>query len=128
MSMNRHEPFEELISASLRNDITPDERARLDQHLDSCAQCRDTLAAFSDQRRIVAGMRHQVPPRDLDARVRAGIEAGRHGSLPWWRRPQLLFVGVGGAALVAGALFAIVLLNGPETSPPTGARPANAKR
>lgn len=120
MSMNRHEPFEELISASLRNDITPDERARLDQHLDSCAQCRDTLAAFSDQRRIVAGMRHQVPPRDLDARVRAGIEAGRHGSLPWWRRPQLLFAGVGGAALVAGALFAIVLLNGPETSPPTG--------
>ena len=50
MSMNRHEPFEELISASLHGDLTADERTRLDAHLDGCEQCRSTLASFSDQR------------------------------------------------------------------------------
>lgn len=112
MSMNRHEPFEELISASLRNDLTKEERERLDRHLDSCDECRATLAAFSDQRRIVAGLRHVAPPRDLNARVRSGLER-RRTALPWWRRPQVAFAGIGGSlALVAGALLAFVLLNG----------------
>jgi hypothetical protein len=115
MTMSRHEPFAELISASLRGDLTADERARLDAHLDGCADCRATLAAFSDGRRIVAGLRHVPPPRDLDARVRAGIERGTEGGLPWWRRQPMVFAGVGGgAALVAGALLAVVLLNRPD--------------
>ncbi len=117
MSMGRHEPFEELISASLRNDITKEERERLDRHLDSCAECRATLAAFSDQRRIVAGLRHVAPPRDMSARIRAGIER-KAMSRPWWRRPQVAFAGIGGGlALVAGALLAFVLLNGGPNNP-----------
>ena len=75
MTMNRHEPFEELISASLTGDLTDAERERLDAHLDTCAACRATLAAFADQRRIVSGLRHIAPPRDLGARVRAGRRA-----------------------------------------------------
>jgi hypothetical protein len=118
MTMNRHEPFEELISASLHGDLTADERARLDAHLDGCAECRATLAAFADQRRIMAGLRHVPPPRDLDARVRAGIEAV---AVPWWRRPQVMFAGIGGGlAVVAGAILAIVLLNGRPDGPPVG--------
>jgi hypothetical protein len=117
MSMNRHEPFQELISASLRNDITKEERERLDRHLDSCAECRATLAAFSDQRRIVAGLRHVAPPRDMSSRIRAGIER-KAMSRPWWRRPQIAFAGIGGSlALVAGALLAFVLLNGGPNNP-----------
>lgn len=113
MTMDRHEPFEELISASLQGDLTAEERARLDAHLDTCAQCRATLAAFADQRRIVAGLRHVGPPADLGARVRAGIEGGSTVGLPWWRRPTTIFAGVGGGlAVVAGAVLAIVLLNG----------------
>jgi hypothetical protein len=113
MTMNRHEPFEELISASLRGDISAEERVRLDAHLDTCADCRATIAAFSDQRRIVAGLRHTPPPADLGARVRAGIEGGSSVGLPWWRRRTTVFAGVGGGlAVVAGAMLAIVLLNG----------------
>ena len=113
MTMNRHEPFEELISASLTGDLTDPERQRLDAHLDNCAECRATLAAFADQRRIVAGLRHVAPPRDLGARVRTGIERGAFATLPWWRRPTVLFAGVGGSlAAVAGVLLAMVLLNG----------------
>src|SRR5687767_6771601 len=121
MTMNRHEPFEELISASLTGDLTPAERQRLDTHLDSCDACRATLAAFAEQRRIMAGLRHVTPPRDLGARVRTGIERGTFPAVPWWRRPVVLFAGVGGTlAAVAGALLALVLLNGAPEDPQVG--------
>ncbi|MGH2418049.1 MAG: zf-HC2 domain-containing protein, partial [Candidatus Limnocylindria bacterium] len=122
MTMNRHEPFEELISASLTGDLTAIERQRLDVHLDSCPTCRATLAAFAEQRRIMAGLHHVGPPRDLGARVRTGIERGAFGTLPWWRRPVVLFAGIGGSlAAVAGALLALVLLNGAPDEPNIGA-------
>ncbi len=122
MTQGRHEPFEELISASLRHgDLTPEERDRLNRHLDTCAECRATLASFADQRRIVAGVRHVPPPRDLHARVRAGIESGAFAPIPWWRRPVVMFAGIGGGmAVAAGALLAIVLLNGQASGPPVG--------
>ena len=121
MSMNRHDHFEELISASLAGDLSDAERRELDAHLDSCAACRATLASFADQRRIMAGLRHVAPPRDLGARVRSGIEGGSFGELPWWRRPVVVFGGLGGGlAAVAGALLAIVLLNGSPDDPQVG--------
>jgi len=81
MSQNRHEPYEELISASLHGDLTPDERRRLDAHLDTCDQCRGTLAAFAEERRMVAGLRQYSPPRDLGARAdrRSHDEVGTAG-------------------------------------------------
>ncbi len=118
MTMNRHEPFEELISASLHGDLSADERRQLDAHLDGCPACRDTLAAFAEQRRIVAGVRYLAPPRDLGARVRAGIE---YADTPWWRKPAFVFTAVGGSlAAVAGALLALVVLNGTPEEPQVG--------
>ncbi|HEX2843628.1 MAG TPA: zf-HC2 domain-containing protein [Candidatus Limnocylindria bacterium] len=118
---DRHETFEELISASLHGDLTADEQRRLDAHLTGCASCRSTQAAFSDQRQIMAGLRHVAPPRDLSARVRAGIEAGAHPTQPWWKRPPAIFAGIGGGlAVVAGALLAIVLLGEPSNDPEVG--------
>jgi hypothetical protein len=119
MGRDRHQRYEELISASLAGDLNEDERRHLDEHLDACAGCRATLAAFSDQRRIMAGLRHAPPPRDLGARVRTGIERGRFAALPWWRRPTTLVAGVGGGlAAIAGALLAIIVLN--ATAPQVG--------
>ena len=118
MTMNRHESFEELISASLHGDLTADERRRLDEHLDGCEQCLATLAAFAEERRMIAGLRHVAPPRDLGARVRAGIE---YASVPWWRKPTTVFTAVGGTlAAVAGALLALVVLNGTPSDPEVG--------
>jgi len=121
MSMQRHDAWEELISAALTGDISPEERRQLDAHLDGCAACRATLAAFADQRRIVSGLRAVAPPRDLGARVRTGIESGAGADVPWWKRPAAVFVGVGGGlALVAGALLALVLLDAPDGPPQVG--------
>jgi hypothetical protein len=116
----RHPEYEELISASLHGDLTADERRRLDAHLDGCQTCRDTLAAFSDQRRIMAGLRHQPIPRDLGARVRAGVDR-RESGRRWWQRPPVIFAGVGGSlAVVAGAMLALVLLDDPREDPNVG--------
>ncbi len=117
----RHEEWEELISASLHDDLTDEERRRLDEHLERCAACQETLAAFASGRRIVAGLRHLPVPRDLGARVRAGVDAGR-GARPWWRRPPAVLAGVGGGlAVAAGALLAVVLLGAPGDEAPIGA-------
>ena len=85
---------DELLSASLTGDLTSAERAQLDDHLAGCALCRATLEAFAEERRLIGALREVTPPRDLGARVRAGIEGGRPRNAPWWRRtrgpPRLL--------------------------------------
>ena len=100
---------DELISASLTGDLSATEQDALTSHLAGCARCRDTLAAFGEERRLISGMRHVPPPRDLGARVRAGIEGGRSGALPWWQRLPLI-VPATGALAVAAALLAVVVL------------------
>lgn len=110
--MNRHERFEELISASLTGDLSDEENEQLQAHLRGCPDCRSTLDAFTGGRRLVAGLRHRMPPRDLGARVRTGVQRGAFTPIPWWRRPAAVFVGVAGsAAVVAGALLAVVVMN-----------------
>ncbi len=102
------EHADELISSSLTGDLTEVERVALEQHLAGCARCRDTLAAFKEERRLVSGMRHLQPPADLGARVRAGIDAGQ---LPWWRRRSTLVAAVGSLGAVAAGLLAVVVLS-----------------
>lgn len=105
---------DELLSDSLTGDLTDDERARLDAHLATCPACRDTLAAFAEQRRLVSGMRHVQPPRDLGPRVRAGIDSRRFLTPPWWRRPgPLVGIGASLATVAAGVLAVVVFSNLP---------------
>jgi hypothetical protein len=103
------EHADELISASLTGDLTDAERAALEQHLAGCPRCRETQAAFREERRLISGMRHQQPPTDMGARVRAGIE---EGELPWWQRRSTLVAMVGSLGAVAAGLLAVVVLSG----------------
>ena len=116
--MNEH--VDELISASLSGDLTDLEQAQLDAHLRECPECRETLAAFSDQRRLVSGLRHTAPPADLGARIRTGLERGSFRERPWWRRPGgILTLGAGLATMAAAAALAVVVLNS-TARPPVG--------
>ena len=101
---------DELISASLTNDLTDIERRQLDTHLADCSTCRATLEAFREQRLMVGKMRQVEPPRDLSARVRAGIETGRHAQLPWWQRTSTLLGFGASLATVAAAIMALVII------------------
>lgn len=101
----RGDHLDELISASLTGDLTDVERAELDAHLAHCERCRATLAAFKSERRILSGLPVADSPRDLSARIRGGIEAGRFG-VPWWRRP-----GRQVSILASAGVFAAVVLS-----------------
>lgn len=112
MSVNRFTTHpDELISASLTGELTPLERRELDSHLAACAQCRDTLEAFRAQRDLLSRMAQPPMPRDMGARVHAGIERGR-GEARWWQRPRTILAGVASLGTVAAALLlTVVLLN-----------------
>ncbi len=115
------EHLDELISASLSGDLSDLEQAELEAHLRGCAQCRETMAAFADQRRLVSGLRHTAPPANLGARVRSGLERGAFLQRAWWRRPGgILTLGAGLATVAAAAALAFVVLNLPPR-PPVGA-------
>jgi hypothetical protein len=101
---------DELISASLTGDLTEDEQAALNRHLAECARCRDTLAAFTEERRLISGMRHVAPPRNLGARVRGAIDSGQGAQQPWWRRTSLLLAATASLGAVAAGLLAVVVL------------------
>lgn len=109
----RGEHPDELISASLTGDLTDAERAELAAHLERCERCRQTLAAFRAERRILSGLPAASPPRDLAARVRGGIESGRFG-VPWWRRPMGLVAMSASAVTVAAVALALIVLNRPS--------------
>jgi len=111
----RGDHVDELISASLTGDLTNAERVELDAHLVRCETCRNTLAAFTAERRILAGLPLDDPPRDLSARVRSGIEAGRGN--PWWRRPGGLVAIGASLATVAAAVLAVVVLSNLDNGP-----------
>jgi len=112
MSMRRPGQHpDELISAAISGDISEREQAQLDAHLDTCESCRQTMAAWAEQRRMVATMRQAPVPRDLGPRIRAGIESGAF-AVPWWRRTGLLVGSVAGLATVAAALVAVAVISG----------------
>ena len=119
-----HEAAEELISAALTGDLTDAERSALDAHLAGCARCRDTAAAFADSRRLLSGVRVVPPPRDLGARVRSGIEGGRLGRVPWWRRPAFALAGT--VALAAAVVGLAVIIGLPKSPPPVASASATA--
>ncbi len=113
---------DELLSASVTGDLTDAERATLDAHLADCAVCRETLAAFADQRRFVAGMRPVTAPRDLGARVRAGVESSPGGRrLPGW----LVGMGASLATVAAAALVILALGDLPFTPPGSSPSPSS---
>jgi Putative zinc-finger/WD40-like Beta Propeller Repeat len=121
MTQRRGRHPDELISAAVSGDLTDVERAELDAHVEMCSACRETLTVWTEQRRLVSGMRHVPVPRDLAPRIRTGIERGAF-AVPWWRRPGLL-VGVGASlATVTAAVMAVVVFgnlprNGVASSP-----------
>lgn len=89
-------------------EMTADEAGRFEQHLASCAECRDWLAVARSAHRLAAALIEKPPPR------LAGAAPGADGPLPsrWFGvRP------LGLAALVAAAYLGNALI---KRAPPAG--------
>ncbi len=124
------------LSEYLDDELAPGERAALEAHLSTCADCRATL---DDLRRVVAraqGLEDQPPAVDLWAGVAERIGAGQVVPLAARRRvsfsiPQLAAAGIALALLSGGGVW-LGLRPEPVTPAPSAAdaggrvvRPAN---
>jgi hypothetical protein len=104
---NREHPDADLI-AYLKDELAPVSRETVSRHLDGCAACRDTLAAF---RKLLDGVAATAAPPVHWARYRAELRLrleaeGGQRRWAWWRRPLPMAVSVG----LAAAVVALVIL------------------
>ncbi|HEX7313534.1 MAG TPA: anti-sigma factor [Pyrinomonadaceae bacterium] len=68
----RHEEYKQLLALEAVNALDEDERARLDEHLSSCAECRQELRELTD---AAASLLYTVAPVQPSPELRAGILA-----------------------------------------------------
>jgi len=104
--MDTRHPETDLI-AYLSNELGPAERDAVARHLDGCASCRETAAAFRELRAGLA--RSSAPPVQWPryrAELRARLEARVDRRRAWWRHPLPVAVSAG----VATALVTVALL------------------
>ena len=105
--MDSRHPETELI-AYLKDELAPRSRETVARHLDGCAACRDTLAAF---RKLLDGVAATAAPPVQWARFRAELRVrleaeGAQGRWAWWRRPLPMAMSAG----LAAAVVALVIL------------------
>ena len=95
-----HEAYEVLISAQLDGELTPEEEARLEEHLAACPQCRQTRAEMEQVHQLLLGAA-AVPPPGLQKTILAGLESQPNRKALWGRRI---------APFAAAAVVALVVL------------------
>jgi hypothetical protein len=106
-----HDRWTDRLSAYLNDEVSPDERVAIEQHLADCVSCRavrDDLRAIIDAAQSLD--RHEEPAADLWPAIAAGIAPG--GGRRWqsvW--PMALAAGILLAA-VSGLAMWVVLGSG----------------
>jgi len=75
----RHEDYKQLLALEAVGALDEEERARLEGHLPSCAECREELRELSD---AAASLLYTVAPVQPSAELRAGILARVRGLGP----------------------------------------------
>jgi anti-sigma factor RsiW len=106
MTMAPTHPETELTPFA-RGELSAVERARVEHHLDDCAQCRDELSTLAATMQQVSSRLEELPAPEWSAyrrELRLRL-ASRKEARARWRRPALLWpslatAGVGIAALI----------------------------
>ena len=107
-------PFADL-SAYLDEALSPEARASVQAHLDTCALCRTRLAELRGTARLIAGLPMPVPSRSLVPRV----------SIPIWVAPLRTFSTFASGAAILVFLASAALSSFPRmTSAGSAAAPA----
>ncbi len=112
-----HEELRERLSAYLEADLDPNERARIEEHLDGCPDCRREYRELRHTVDLLRGLPAPDSPPDLADRVIARLRAGE-GRPGLVARCQAWVEGVAGVlwstpvAAVAVVLTALVIVRG----------------
>ena len=111
-----HNRIQKQLSAYLDNQLSPESRARIEAHLDTCDECVEMLSDFQQNRQAIGTLQHEAPPiaelvlPQLSDRgpVRRSFLPSAEDIRQWFFRPVM-----GGTfALVSACLlFALVYFN-----------------
>lgn len=133
--------FTLIVTGERSTDLSRDESAAFDAHLDACAKCRDALAHAEDELQpLVERMTPPELPAEQWARVHAAVKAEAALGVPRERRAIPLYVAIAAAVLftlTVGLLFPLDVITGqkgaggdqsaylhlPVTEPPRSAGP-----
>lgn len=131
----QHVHSDQLVSLALQQ-VEPDERARLSEHLEGCARCRDEYAGLEDAvQHTLAAAPSIAPPAGFSGRVLAAMAGterpvvGSSKANPRRRWPSLVAAAaalVCGLAVGVGGTLAVTTPPGPVGSAPGTATSASA--
>ena len=113
-------PETELIPL-LRGELSNEERARVQHHVDDCAECRTSMEQLAATMRTVSRRLEELPTpewsayrRELRLKMAAREEARAH---PWWR-PSVIWTALGTAAVAVAALVLALVMRPSHTGGP----------
>lgn len=92
----------ELLSASLDGELTRDEQAQLDAHLDTCPACRALYEELAGLH--AAGLWEPEVPPELAERILNHLPAQRSGKVIYWKRWGAMAAAIALVALAAWRL------------------------
>ncbi len=127
-------PDEGMISAFLDGEASPEERARVEEHLRTCQRCREIADDFRSLAATAASEEPPPVPADLSARIGAQVGADAERRTPHprpaWRNPfALAAAGVAVATLVWIAMGRQGAWRvAPAPVPPSAQKPAPSLR
>ncbi len=106
----------ELTSAFYDQELEPDTRAAVHEHLETCPECTERLAQFKELSNLAADMRQPEVPAGTWPAISASLEAQRRGiddpQTHWrWHAPVAL-----AAVLLVGATLALFSYLRPQPS------------
>jgi len=101
------------LVAYLRDELSPEDRARARRHLDSCRECAATLAGHREILATLAAAAPEPPALHWGAyraQLRSKLQRRGERPRPWWRAPLPLSASAAVAALlVLLTLYATLL-------------------
>lgn len=74
----------ERVTAYVDGALSPEDRAVVEEHLPTCAVCREQVEAERRIRQLLRGLPEPAPAADLEARVRRRLAHGARSRLPFY--------------------------------------------
>jgi hypothetical protein len=111
----------DLLSAYADGELSPTERASVDDHLASCPLCQRELAATAEAKSWVTGLPEVLPPFGFYERLLVDPSGGRARRRAWATR-----AGVVGLAAIASIWLGVLALSGLDGRRPSGVPALNS--
>ena len=84
--MNSHSEIKKLLSAYCGDDLTPQDRLVVEEHLKSCSECRSERADLTKTLELLRSTPEVEPPLWMTARIMAHVHEQREQAPGWLKR------------------------------------------